>query len=246
MEQLQTILESNGLTPKESEVYLAMLKLGESPVSDIIKETKTHPQIIYRAIEGLADKQLALIEYRRHRMYVRAEDPRVLEDQEQERVKQLHHIIPELLSLQQITPDAIVRVAKGNEAVRDLRVKGYSTLKEGETYYIMGASGRRFYEVMGKYHLEIERMRVKRGVRKKIMSFESQRQLISEQELVNKYVEYRYLPEKFPTPTSTNIYADVTAIIIWAKTPIVITVESKEVAESNKNYFETLWKMAKK
>jgi len=43
-----------------------------------------------------------------------------------------------------------------------------------------------------------------------------------------------------------NIYGNKTAIILWAKQPIVIAIREKEIADAYKNYFELMWRLAKK
>ena len=54
------ILKQLGLTERESQIYELLLKIGESPISSIIKTTKAHPQIVYRAIDGLIEKRLII------------------------------------------------------------------------------------------------------------------------------------------------------------------------------------------
>lgn len=239
------ILQTLGLLPKEVEVYEILLKLGESPISSVLKETNDHPQIIYRAIDGLVTKDLVLVSYRQHRRYVRAEDPRILEKIEEKRLEKVRSLIPELLTLQKSSKDALVRVAKGNEAVRTLRQRGVDELASGEVYYVIGASSDRFYEVMGNLYPKIEKKRVKNEIIKKVITFENQRESLRDHETNPKYTEFRYLPESYPIPSSTNIFGSTVAIIIWEPEPILITIESAQVAESYKHYFDALWNLAK-
>ena len=238
-------LENLGLTKKEAELYTELVRLGESPVADLIKATHSHPPVIYRSIDSLVDKGLVVVSIQRKRKYLRAEDPRVLQVLQEKQASRLAGLIPELLSLQTPTKEALVRVSRGNEAVRELRLKAYSQLQAGETYYIIGASGSHFYQAMGEQQAEIERIRVKRGVNKKLIAFESQREDLSRNETVKNLSEYRYLSEEFPSPSSTNIYGDTTALIIWSEIPVVIMVVSPEIAESYRYYFHTLWNTAK-
>lgn len=238
------ILEASGLTPKEAEVYEILLRLGEVPVADILKETQDHPQVIYRALDGLTARGLVLTTMRRHRKHVRAEDPRVLEKLEQQRLEAIRQSIPELLALQKTDKEAVIRSAKGNEAVRSLRLQAIEILKEGETLYIIGASGDRYYEILREQHAEIERKRIKKKIWRKLISFESQRNQL-EQDKFRELTEFRYLPSDYPVPTSTNIFGNTVATIIWQPEPIVITIESKPVAESYKHYFDALWSLAK-
>ncbi len=234
-----------GLNEQEATMYKAILRLGDVPVADVIKALNEHPQIVYRLIERLAAKGLVITSTKKHRKYVRAEDPRTLQQAEERKLEQLRGIVPELLALQKAPKDALVRVARGEEAVRALRMRGIDDLKSGDTYYIIGASGDRFYQIMGDYYEKVERKREKKKIKRKLISYESQRALLKKNEPPAKYVEHRFLPSTYPVPSSTNIFNDTVAILIWTEDPIVITIESKEVAESYKHYFDSLWKNAK-
>lgn len=235
------ILEEAGLHPREAEVYYALLKLGESPIADVLRETGLHPQLVYRAIDGLLAKNLIVLSNRRHRKYIRAEDPHLLESLLKNKLEKVQQALPDLLALQSTSQDAIVRVSKGNEAIRSLRARGIEELNSGDIYYIIGASGDRFFEIMRDQYLEIERKRVKKGIKRRLISYESQRANIESGEPTGDLVEYKYLPADYPALTSTNIFSKTVAILIWSADPIVITIESEEVAESYRQYFEQLW-----
>jgi sugar-specific transcriptional regulator TrmB len=239
------ILKSFGLTDVEAELYELLLPLGDVPMAEVIKVAKRHPQVVYRLVDQLVAKGLVLSETRRHRRFVRAEDPRVFAHIQSEKCKKLVESLPELRAMQERPREAFVRIERGPEAIQGLRMRAFSTLSAGETYYILSASGTRFYELMGNIFQKTERLRIKRKVRKKMLAFESQRAELSKNETMRTYVEMRYLPEIFPVPTSTNIYGNTVAIQIWSQDPIVILIESAEVAQSYKDYFETLWKVAK-
>lgn len=241
-----TSLEKFGLTKREVTVYTSLLRLGEAPVADLLKETKAHPQVIYRALAGLLEKRLVIPSYRRHRKYFRAEDPRILEKLAEAQLKELRASLPDLLALQQTTDEAVVRVEKGNEAFRALRKRGVDELNSGESYDVIGASGARFYEVLGDdFFRELERKRIKKGVWRRFVTFASQRPLIEAKEPNTPLMEARYLPDSYEIPSSTNLFNDVVAIMIWSADPILITIESHEIAQSYHHYFDSLWKLAK-
>jgi sugar-specific transcriptional regulator TrmB len=240
-----SILQSFGLTKIEAEIYELLLSLGDVPMAEITRVTGRHPQVVYRLVDQLVSKGLVLTEIRRHRRYVRAEDPKIFEQVQSEKLRRLKEVVPELCALQRQPKEAFVRIERGREAIQALRKRAFSELTPGGIYYILSASGTRFYELMGEAFEKVERLRIKRKVRKKMLAFESQRTMLEENETMRTYVEMRYLPETFPVPTSTNIYSNVVAIQIWSEDPIVILIESAEVAQSYKDYFETLWKIAK-
>jgi sugar-specific transcriptional regulator TrmB len=236
------ILEEIGLSSREAEVYQLLLAKGESPVAAIIGETHAHPQLIYRALKSLAEKGLATVTYRRHRRYIRAEDPKVLEELESARLRKVRQAVPDLRALQGAPEDAATRISRGNEAVRSLRIRSIEELKEGESMYIIGASGDRYYEVMGALHAEIESRRIQKGIRKRMIAYEGQRSDLEKNDTFRQGSEFRYLDRHDQVPSSTNIFGATVANLIWLPDPIVVTVESREVAESYVRYFEELWK----
>ncbi len=238
-------LELLGLKPKEAALYEALLPLGDVPLADVTAILGEHPQIVYRIVDSLSARGLAIVTTRKHRKYVRAEDPRILERIEEQKLQELRSAMPDLAALQKKSADAMVRVARGNEAVRALRAEGIDALKQHETYYIIGGSGDRFYEAMGQKNEEVEKRRIQKKINKKLVTFESQRKLLEKREGRMQFTAFRYLPDTFSIPSSTNIFNNTVAILIWTEEPIVITIESAEVAESHRHYFTSLWGMAK-
>lgn len=62
-----------------------------------------------------------------------------------------------------------------------------------------------------------------------------------------KFTKVRYIhQESLVAPVRMDVYLDYTDIAIDAIKPFVISIKSKEVADSFKSYFEALWKIAKK
>lgn len=236
------ILIKIGLSEREAEIYELLLKLGESPVSDLLKKTQVHPQIIYRAIDGLASKKLITISHRKYRQYIRAEDPHFLEKIEEDRLEELKKTLPDLLALQKSSKDAVVRVDKGNEAIRSMRIKAIDVLKTNEIFYIIGGGAEgKFIGIMAGLHKELEQKRIKKGIIKKMISFKNQKKLVEKTNPFKELTENRYLPENYPTPSSTFIYSNFVSLVVWSEVPLVINIESEEISQSYKQYFEYLW-----
>lgn len=241
------ILEELGLSEREAQVYEALLPLGECPIADVLHVIKLHPQLIYRAIDGLASKGLVLISFRRRRKYVKAEDPRILEKLETERLAKLRSILPSLIDKQGAPADAVVRVEKGSEAVRKARAKIIDDLPEKSTFSIIGASGEKFFDTMGEQLREIERKRLKKEIQRNVLAFERQRQYFnSKDKFKDKLTTYRFIPSDQETPSTTMITDRSIIIYVWNQDPITITIESRETARAYQSYFDTLWQIAKK
>ena len=57
---------------------------------------------------------------------------------------------------------------------------------------------------------------------------------------------YRFLPSSPSQPTSTFIYGNTVAIIIWTEIPVGLVIKNKTLAQTYLQYFDTLWNNAKK
>lgn len=240
------ILEKVGLSKREAQVYETLLRLGASPVAAVLRSTGFHSQVVYRVLKTLQAKGLVVEGRRGRKTLVRAEDPKKLEEMERQRFTELHQKVLELRKLGKSSQEAIVRTAYGNEAVQDLRMRAVRELTPGSTFYVIGASDHRYYEIMGEKHREFQKMRLGKRIRLKLLAYESSRNVAAlSQDAVTKYTEFRYLPVDFPIFSSTNVFNDTVAILIWSPDPIVITIESADVAESYRQYFAALWKIAR-
>ncbi len=238
-------LQSVGLTKTESEIYTLLVKSGDLPASRIIKETKYHPQIVYRALDSLSEKRLVFVFEQNSKKYFRAEDPKKLIEIEEVKMQDLRGVVAKLQSLSSLSQDAVVKVFRGNEEIVRLRKGAYEALKKNEVYYIIGASGERFYEIVKDSYESLEKKRIKKGIKKKMIVYESQKKEFLKNDQFLDLVEMRFLKEDLRVPTSTNIFGNTVAILVWEYNPIVIIIESRSVAESYKQYFEILWKSAK-
>jgi sugar-specific transcriptional regulator TrmB len=239
------ILQRIGLTKTESHLYEALLRLGESPMKDLIRSTSMHPQIVYRSIEGLVKKGLVTVTHRDSKKYAKAESPEKLRAMEEDKLADLREALPGLMKIQQLSKDAIIRVARGKDAVHSLRKRAMNELKKNDTFYVIGASGQRFYDIMGENNDSIEKKRISKGIKKKLIAFKNQREWLDKNDIWRKYAQFKYLNESYSVPSSTNIFNETVTILIWLYEPIVITIESPEVAQSYRHYFDSLWRTAK-
>ncbi len=237
------ILEELGLTRAEARTYERLLQLGECPVSVLQKSLAAHPQVVYRSVDGLVQKGLAVVVVKKSKKYVSPEHPKKLEQLEREKTERLKESLPELMRLMAPHKDALVKTSVGIEAVQAFRRRSIDELKRGDSLYIIGGSGDRFYSVMGEKYEEIEAKRIKKKIYKKLIAFSSEKEKF-QSDPHRLYTVFRFFPSYHPTTSSINIFGDNVGILIWATEPIVIHIKSEEVALSYRNYFDELWAAA--
>jgi len=237
------ILEEIGLTKTEAKLYRLLLAGGETRLAALQKETGLHPQIVYRTVDSLKKKGLAAVVRKRNALHATAETPKELLRIEQQRLTELKSALPGLLALQKSPTLPLVHVAKGDIALRAFREKAYQSLSRNDTFYVIGASGDRFYTAMGDQYGDIEELRIKKKITKRLITPVTEKEKFA-RDAYKKYADFRYLSDEFPVVSSINIYGDTVATIIWAEEPVLITITSHEVATSYKNYFNQLWHIA--
>ena len=86
--------------------------------------------------------------------------------------------------------------------------------------------------------------RLAQGVKVKALYYESVR--AEREQRPDKLFEVRYLPDSFKTPATVDIAGNVVLILLAGEMLRVIAIRNKEIAEAYKNYFDFMWKFAKK
>ena len=113
--------------------------------------------------------------------------------------------------------------------------------KKKEQWYAFEAGKGENTKQMQLFFSRLHKKRIQKKVKSLIIFNESSRGLFKSQE-TSKYVQKKYIDQS--TPASINIYKDYTIIAILSKEPITFLIKNKETADSFKEYFKVMWKIA--
>lgn len=247
---IESILKEIGLTGNEIRVYLALLPLGTSASGVIIKKTGMHTSKVYDALERLAEKGLVTHILEANVKRFRAVDPKRLLDflaDKKDKIavqeKEVQHMLPSLLSLQAHEADdtdaEIFRGWKGMEsAYRMLR----ETLRKGDINYVFGASKGEDSEHVKTFFTKHLKLLAQKGIKQQIIYNESARGYIDENLKHTSLFKVKHLPHT--TPSEINIWADRVMIVLLTQKPTLILIHNKKVADSFRQYFAVMWKIA--
>jgi sugar-specific transcriptional regulator TrmB len=225
------------LTDNESKIYLALVDLGPSLAGQISGKTGLHRRSVYDAIEMLIKKGLVGYILENNRKLFQAANPNRLLEIVQEKQNLLTPLVSELSEKFTKTKEKEeTNFYKGKEGLKSV----FEEQLEAREILILGASPKA-YEILQFYFKWYDKKRKQRKIKARIIA---QSRDVRKKEI--PIAEIRYLPEKYSNPVSVNIYGDKTAIILWASQPFAIVIKNKEVAYGYKNYFELMWKIAKK
>ena len=233
------ILQDLGLTKSESVVYLALLRIRSGLAGDITKKTGIHRRNVYDALERLVEKGLIGYVLQNNRKYFQVKEPeRFMEILDNKRIA-FEKILPKLKTRYD---DAEVKqevmILKGKNG---LKTAFDDQIRVGETIYIYGAS-EKYASVLKYYSYSHRRKRLEKKINVRIIFDESARASIKKMPLA----EIKFLPKEYSGVTATVIYGNRVQLFIWAEDPFVMMIESKDVADSYKKFFNILWRTAKK
>lgn len=140
-----------------------------------------------------------------------------------------------------------INIYEGRDQFQAFQHGVLKRFKKGSSLCVVGSSGDRWFEVMGDYYADYEKLRVERQIGwRMIMYSESplDRSLRLRHPLLN---EYRLFPKDFENPANYYVIDDVVVIQIFGKKgdePAIIEIKNASVAKSYMHYFNLIWEQS--
>jgi HTH-type transcriptional regulator, sugar sensing transcriptional regulator len=245
--QILDSLKKFGLSEKEAKVYLACLELGDSLASDISLKSNLPRTLIYDILERLIDLGLISYSIKDKKKYFNAADPNELIRIIKEKEETIREALPQLEELQKLEgiKRPKVEIYEGKDGMKTAMD---DILRSGIKEFLAYGSSRSSFEIIPAFMEEWHKERIKRKVIMKILynNTKEAREKVKSRTESLKYVDFKFMPIELESPTATLIYADKVVLQSWTKEPFAVVIESKDMAENQKKYFEELWKIAKK
>ncbi|MBN1157607.1 helix-turn-helix domain-containing protein [Candidatus Woesearchaeota archaeon] len=237
------VLMKAGLTENESEVYLALLKRGQSLAGELANETTVSRPHVYDSLNKLIEKGLASYVIKDNRKFFKAANPKELikfleeeKDKINEKQKEIEGFLPSLLKLQKTKmPKSSVEFYEGKEGLKTVLM---DIINVGKDFVAFGAT-HRFEKVLPVFSKIFVKKRERKNIKARILVVEG------ENPIKTSLNEYRWIPKEYSLPSATIAYGDNTAILLYSDEPFGIIIKNREIAESYRHYFELLWRTKK-
>lgn len=228
-----------GLTATEAKIYLMLLDISRAQAGVLSRKTGIHRRSVYDALDRLIEKGLVAYMVENGLRFYMPEDPKHLQDLIDEKRDEIYSVLPEL--------QAKYSYDKGKQETLFFRGKqGIKTvfedqIRSGKDIYVMGAS-KTAREIIRFYLPHYTKKRVAAKVNLHLLYYGKR----SADDKV-PFSKIRYLPKKYDSLVSTNIYDNKCVIIIWLPhDPVAILIKQPDVAIAFKGYFDMLWGLADK
>lgn len=239
MREIEKAIEEAGLSMNEAKVYLALITLGSTTATDIIKQTGIHRANVYDTLGKLLEKGLVSSITKINIKHYQAASPERLLEIVNERAQKINKIIPELKEkFDSQKSKEEIRVFKGKKGLITITE---DVLKENKTWFVFGAAGK-LSEILDFYMDNWNKRRAKQKLHIKIIYDESAR---GKKEGL-KFIEKKYLKSEFNFPTAIGIYGNKVVEFIFGEEPLITLIESEKASKGFLEFFNFLWKIAKR
>lgn len=236
-------LEYAGLSEKESEIYLALLKTGSVSAMELARKTSLKKSIVYLTLESLVKRGIVREVTVGKRVQYDAESPDVLRmviqdkrNRVEEEAKRLETIISELKSIERdLGEQPVVQFYEGREAVKRA-IDEYVTAEDfssGKDYGIYS------YDLLKKIFTDkdikiIDEKRINNNIQFKAIYTGTDKVIEGDknQELV------KIDQDRFPILCDIGIFNDEVRIHTLGKKPYGIFIKNKELATTLKSIIE--------
>ncbi|HLD32419.1 MAG TPA: helix-turn-helix domain-containing protein [Candidatus Peribacteraceae bacterium] len=243
--QIQHVLEAAGLHPREARLYLAGLQVGSAPASEYAKLAKLNRVTAYNTLEDLVKKGYFTIEKKVRAKWYAPVAPEYLAVEARKNAEALDQSLPELRSLrgaEHRRPH--VRFFEGWEGVR--RVYEDTFTAKGELLNFANSAVLRKY--WPAYDAEYVAERVKRGIHLRGIAPDDATGRRVQGMDKDSLREIRLVSAKdFDFRNEINIYGNKVSIVTLGEDEenlFGVIIESKEVAETQRQIFEMAWRYA--
>lgn len=243
-----SILKKIGLTDNEIKIYLILLESGSSTAYEIGKKTGIYRVHVYDKLEQLMDKGLVTYVYKGAKKCFQSTPPskikqfmedkkRELESQEQK----IDLILPQLEALTNITKEKTsVEVFKGKEGLKYFMKDIIKIKKE---VLVTGIDDQKYQEALPSFMPQYFRDLKKENIKERIITIKKKNIFLFDKKLAPT-TYYRFLEINQFNPTNTFIYGDKVVIVTWDIPITAVMIINNQIAETYRNHFEYLWKIA--
>lgn len=241
---IEDTLARIGFSPSEIKAYMYLLLNGSSYPNKISAETKINRTNIYEALDRLSSKGVVSFITKNNIKWFEAKSPNSVFSLIKEKEEELNLTKDILLKdIKNLKPNINKNPLEANIFVgkKGLRMIFEEILANKKPVSFL-ASELQFKTVFGPYFDLWHKMRIEKKIKQRTIFPESFKSHLEKRELL----EYAFVDDKFTNPTTTIIYGDCCVFIQWSDEPISIRINNRDIAKSHLNYFNLLWKTAKK
>ncbi|MBI4171020.1 MAG: hypothetical protein HY514_04945 [Candidatus Aenigmarchaeota archaeon] len=238
--EVKSLIEA-GLSKREAEAYINLLRLKEATAAQISKMSGEQRTNTYDTLNSLIKKGMTSTVIKGNKKFFIPADPESLVSFIEQKKKAVEEVLPDLKSIYKpLKSRPKVEVYEGKEGAKNVISMGTrETVKTGKEIIGIGIDQYRTRSLFPEFHKRWYKQMEKLGIKGRYLSMEGAKQIKI------KGFNMRFLPKGYKSPVVTVIFGNKVTFWLMFEIITVIVVDSEEVAESYRSYVDILWKIAK-
>ncbi|MBU0577314.1 hypothetical protein KJ742_06215 [Patescibacteria group bacterium] len=236
------VLTNFGMSKKEAQIYLACLELGSGTVMQISRKSGITRGSTYDILEEMLEKGfVSKIHHDRH-MVFNSVNPEVLKKRYESNVRNFELVMPELVGLFHKHSRPRVRYFEGLDGVKRV----YEDTLTSTTEILNYANSREIRLHWPAYDDEYVKKRIEKGVYLKgIAPDDEYGKKVKKEDKISLRKTYLLPAKEYRFTNEINIYDNKVAITSFRDELIGIIIESKEIADTQRDIFKMAWAFAR-
>lgn len=240
-------LKKLGLTDNEIKTYNALLDIGECTVGPITKKLKMHRQVVHYALEGLEEKNMVQKITKGRRNHYRIANPNNILENIKEKEQIAKKVASEVRTkLAGQFKGQEIKIYEGEKAYREYLLKNDENAPPESEILIVSGSVNRYMDVVkvSQTFEKSEKIRNKKKIKTKVIYDEKLRE---GSKIVNrKFLDIRFIMQESNPPVAFVVWAESVGLFYLGEEIFFIDIKNEEFRRAYINYFNLLWKTAKK
>jgi sugar-specific transcriptional regulator TrmB len=242
MTKLNTELLKIGLTANQATVYLALIESHEAKAGELIKKTGLHRNLVYVALQELAEKKL--ISYSNVKgimVYKALSSSRLLTDiQEKEIIAK--GVIEELSSFSKKRNLQEIIIYEGIDEFRRHVARTYSTVQTGGLIRYLGISPH-WYDIVGpSLENEMRSIQIEKKIKMKAIASSLSPRDTEYIQKTKGLTQVKINPLISGDTSGIEILDNRISIRSFIAPYFVVEISHKQLAENYQRHFDFLWK----
>jgi len=233
----EQIFQEIGLTNAETKVYLGLLKTGLTTAGPLLDETGFQNSTLHKTLHKLVSKGFASFNIKGKTRHYQASDPENILKFIKEKENKFETMLPELKLLQKPIEKQEAEIFEGFKGFKNMLYEFIKSAEKGDEYLFFSfyTENPDDFENVYNFYKDFEKERKKLGIVVKGLAPSKIKDKFEERDIKNiKFVD-------FPIPLNISVFRNKVIFTPWEDKQISFMMHSKQLAESFRQYFYSIW-----
>ena len=254
MQQIKQILDNFSFSEQESEIYLAVLKLGKAGVKEIAKKADMSRTSAYFHINKLEERGVLRKIKGEGKLYFTAKPPQDIADELEKKVTDLKSIVPKLESLEEVEKEVPEVSVDESRTKYEQIYDEISSLSRNSEFRVIEGKEAMIHEIdslhgekWDKFFNRIKERKIETRALFTEEGLETAKEKMSRENISNiKKREWlmKTLPHnQLPFDELVYIYSNK-VVFLFPRVSLIFTIKHRRIARAFKSIFDSLFYFA--